>query len=276
MNKIISILLFLALSINSYAQNKVEYFPSDLNISPFAANILEPKLGFVIQTGKNDLRLDIGNTMDFVMIELNEKTKLSFGADLFTFTLLRGESNFHFPVDAVDYLFGFNAGIKIIEDNISYGARLRLSHISAHFVDGHYDGANQRWRDGLNPRVYSREFIELMPFYQINDLRLYLGFTYLINVDPVYLGKDSYQFGVDYFASGLISKYISPFVGYDVKLVNLTAYTANNTFQAGVKIGKPFGKGFRVYFQYYSGKSIHGEYFDFNNEYSAIGFNLDL
>ena len=276
MNKLIVFFFFTTLSISVFSQNEIEYFPSDLNIHPFTANTLEPKLGFVFQTGKNDLRLDIGNSMDFALISLNEKTDLSFGADFFTFTLLRGESNFHFPVDAVAYLFGINAGIKIIEDNRSYGARFRLSHISAHFVDGHYDGTNQRWRDGLNPRVYSREFVELMPFYQINDLRLYLGFTYLINVDPVYLGKDSYQFGIDYFASGLISKYISPFVGYDIKLVNLTAYSANNTFQAGVKFGKPYGRGLRIYFQYYSGKSLHGEYFDFNNEYSAIGFNLDL
>ena len=37
-------------------------------------------------------------------------SKLSFGADLFTYTLLRSQSDFHFPVDAVDYLFGVNFG----------------------------------------------------------------------------------------------------------------------------------------------------------------------
>ena len=214
--------------------------------------------------------------MDIAQLQLNENSILSFGADFFTYTLLRGESNFHFPVDAVDYLFGINAGLRIVDDNISYGARLRLSHISAHFVDGHYDGINERWRDGLKPRVYSREFIELMPFYQINSLRVYAGFTYLINVDPSDLGKDSYQLGFDYFAVGLINKLITPFAGYNIKLVNIYEYSANNSIQVGIKFGHPYGKGFSIYYQYYSGKSVHGEYFNFNRKYSAIGFNLDL
>jgi hypothetical protein len=276
MNKILSVILFVVLTINIPAQTKVEYFPALLNIQPFTANSFEPKLGFLFQTDKNDLRLDIGNSMDIALISLNEKTRFSFGADFFTYTLLRRESNFHFPVDAVDYLFGINASLKITEHSRSFGVRFRLSHISAHFVDGHYDGTNQRWKDGLNPIVYSREFIELMPFYQVNDLRIYAGFTYLINVDPSNLGKDSYQLGFDYFASKIINEHITPFIGYDIKLVNLNNYTANNSVQAGIKFGNPSGKGFSIYFEYYSGKSVHGEYYNFNNNYSALGFNLNM
>ena len=78
---------------------------------------------------------------------------------MFTYTLLRGETDFHFPVDAVDYLFGVNFGYKNnFEKNKEFGARLRISHISAHFVDGHFDGSTGNWRDGQIPRVFSREF----------------------------------------------------------------------------------------------------------------------
>lgn len=273
MKKSILIFLFLANVINSQS---TELFPGSINIQPFSANTLEPRLGFLFHFSKNELRLDIGNSIDIYHYRINDSEKLSIGADLFTYTLLRGEKDFHFPVDAVDYLFGINAGYKKSEGNIEYGARVRLSHISAHFVDGHYDGVNQQWRDGLNPRVYSREFVELMPFYKINSFRAYAGFTYLFHVTPEFIGRTNYQLGFDYFAPGLLVENLTPFVAYDIKLINIGTYSANHSFSAGIKFGKPDSRGISIYFHFYSGKSIHGEYFDFPKSYSAVGINLDL
>lgn len=269
------LLLFISIS-SFFAQSKTELFPDDLLIQPFTANIIEPKLGFLFQVGDNELRLDIGNSIDITRINFSDSEVLSFGADLFTYTLLRGESDFHFPVDAVDYLFGLNAGYKNTTGNYEYGARLRLSHISAHFVDGHFDSSNKQWRDGRTPRVYSREFLELIPFVKWNQLRCYAGITYLIHVTPAEIGKDIYQLGFDYFADGLINDYLTPFVAYDFRLENLGSYTGNNSISAGIKFGKVEGKGLSLYFNYYSGNSIHGEYYDYKKEYSAIGINLDL
>lgn len=271
------ILFFFLLIVVSKAQNKSEIFPDNLTVQPFTANTLEPKLGFLFQIGKNELRLDVGNSIDILRYQNDCGETFSFGADLFTYTLLRGEKNFHFPVDAVDYLFGINGTYKkIIDEQSQYGARLRISHISAHFVDGHYDGNLQQWRDGQNPRVYSREFIEVMPYYKINSLRAYAGFTYLFHVTPSTIKKDMYQVGFDYFFKNVISQYLTPFVGYDYKLIHLDQYTANHSASAGIKFGKPEGKGLSVYLNYFSGKSIHGEYFDKNKEYAALGLNLDL
>jgi len=115
-----------------------------------------------------------------------------------------------------------------------------------------------------------------MPYYKLNDLRVYCGFTYLFHVDPGYIKKDNYQAGFDYFFKGLLNESFTPFIGYDLKLEHIARYTANNSLSAGIKFGRPEGKGLSLYFNYYSGKSIHGEYFDFNNEYSAVGINLDL
>ena len=113
------IILLLSASIIS-AQTEVELFPDKLNIQPFTANTLEPKLGFVFQTNQNNLDLDIGNSMDIVQWK-NDSSIYSVGADLFTYTLLRKEANFHFPVDAVDYLFGINFSYKKQLDNSSFG-----------------------------------------------------------------------------------------------------------------------------------------------------------
>ncbi|MGD8778632.1 MAG: DUF1207 domain-containing protein [Ignavibacteria bacterium] len=257
------------------AQSEIIYFPDDLNVQPFTANILEPKLGFLFQVGDDELRLDIGNSIDAVRINKSDNETMALGFDLFTYTLLRGENDFHFPVDAVDYLFGLNFSYKKTIDENEYGVRVRLSHISAHFVDGHFDNTTNQWVDEQPPRVYSREFIEIFPFYKFNDVRVYAGFTYLWHVDPQDLGKDNYNIGFDYFNSE-ISEIFSPFIAYDLKVVNLDEYTTNHSIAAGLKFGNVFGRGVSIYYNYYFGKSIHGEYYDFDRTFSAIGINLDL
>jgi hypothetical protein len=275
--KIISLITaLLFINAAAFCQTEVKLFPDKLNVQPFTANALEPRIGVLFHVNNNELRLDIGNSLDLVKISPNKETNYSVGADFFTYTLLRGEKDFHFPVDAVDYLFGLNAGYRKTTDKGEYGARFRLSHISAHFVDGHFDFKNEIWRDNRNPRVYSREFLELMPFYRINDLRVYAGLTYIFHIDPAYLGKYNFQAGFDYFLKNRISEYVTPFVAYDIKLVKIRSYSAENTINAGIKFGHPQGRGFSLYYSYYSGMSIHGEYFDYRKSYNAIGFNLDL
>lgn len=273
--KRIYVILIISFTVAS-AQSRTEIFPGRLNIKPFTANILEPKLGFLFQTNNNELRLDIGNSADFVWIPFNDGSILSFGADLFTFTLLESEGDFHFPVIAVDYLFGINAGYKTYINDLEIGGRFRLSHISAHFVDGHFDGVHYKWENDQNPRVYSKEFIELIPYLSYDDLRIYFGLTYNIHIDPAHLGKDNYQCGIEYFMNDLLSPEITPFAGYDLRVIHIDKYTANHSISAGVKLGKADRNGVSIYFNYYKGNNIHGEFFDFKSEYSALGINLDL
>jgi len=276
MRKTLITLILIITNLLIFGQQKSEIFPDNLNIQPFVANQLEPRLGFLFRTNVNELNLSIGSSMDILKYQLQDNSYFAFGADLFTYTLLRSEENFHFPVDAVDYLFGINFTYKKNLKKFEYGARLRVSHISAHFVDGHFDYSKNIWRNGRNPRVYSREFFELTPYIKLKNLRMYTGLTYIFSIDPRDLGKDNYQIGFDYFLKNFISSTITPFLGYDLKLIHLDKYSANNSFAAGIKFGKPNGRGFSIYYNYYSGKSLNGEYFDFNKEYSALGINLDL
>lgn len=264
--------IFLILCLNNFAQNRVELFPPNLLVQPFIANTLKPKLGFEFKSSKNEISLNVGNSIDILHYTINERSKISLGADLFTYTLLRSQSNFHFPVDAVDYLFGFNFGYS----NENYGARLRISHISAHFVDGHFDKAENKWRDGRPPIVYSREFFELIPFYTYENLRFYGGLTYIFSIDPTNIGTDQYQVGFEYFGIGLISETLIPYFAYDFRLLNIYGYTGNNSLETGIKWGYQKGRGISFYFRYFSGYSIHGEYFDVKEDFTSVGFNLDL
>jgi hypothetical protein len=67
-----------------------------------------------------------------------------------------------------------------------------------------------------------------------------------------------------------------PFAAYDFKLSKISKYSGNNIISAGIKFGKYDSRGLSILFSYFSGKSIHGEYFDLNERYSTIGLNLDL
>ena len=276
-NLIFKIIFLLVLfSSISFAQWQHDLFPSDLNIQPFTANILEPKAGFLFSMDNNKLRLDISTSRDIVKWYDDDET-ISIGADLFTFTRLRSTDNFKFPVETIDYLFGLNAGYKKqLSDENELGLRFRLSHISAHLVDGQYDAKTEEWREGRDPFVFSKEFIELFPYYRMNTFRAYVGLTYIFHVIPEDIKKFNIQLGFDYFATQFGSGSITPFVAYDFKLAGNETYVGNNIFSVGVKFGNWKSKGLSLYYTYISGKSIHGEYYDVNENYSAVGFNFEL
>jgi hypothetical protein len=258
----------------TFAETEYEFFPNDLTIHPFTANQLEPRLGFIFKMNSNQLWLNIGNSMDLIRIK-HDSEIFSIGADLFTWTLLKQEDNFRFPVDAVDYMFGLNFGFKTAVHNYSFGARIRLSHISAHFVDGHYDAVQQQWKDGMNPRVFSREFVEVLGFYSFYNLRIYVGGTYLYHVDPPVVGKATLQTGLEYYMKDALTYNLSPYISADGTL-RIKDNKRNFTLNAGIKFGKIEGRGLKLFYQYYTGYDINGEYFDIRREYSALGINLDL
>lgn len=271
-----SIFIYVVLPfISIIGQSENEWFPKELNVQPFTANLLEPKAGFLFNISDNKIRLDIGTSQDILHIK-NLDDVFSFGADFFTFTRLRSEKDFHFPVETIDYLFGLNASFKKVSLSNEIGMRFRFSHISAHLVDGQFDKTTNQWRDGRLPQVYSREFIELFPFIRFNELRFYAGLTYIFHSSPKEIKKGIFQIGGDYFLTILNLRFFTPFIAYDFKLSGKDQYVVNNFINFGLKFGEFNKKGFSIYYSYISGHSIHGEYFDFKENYSSLGFNLDL
>ena len=276
MQKSILIILFISFAlIKLNAQSQETWFPSNLNIRPFTANVLEPRAGVSYLTNIDKLKLDIGTSSDIYQIK-KDNSVLSFGADFFTYTRLKSQGDFKFPVQTIDYFFGINSGYKVVNDCAEYGFRVRLSHISTHMVDGSYNKLTGGWEDGIPPFVYSREFVELFPFYQAGSFRGYLGLTYLFHVIPDVFGRGIYQAGFDYYITSCPVKVFTPFIAYDFKLTKIDKYSGNNVIEAGIKFGKYDGKGFSILYSFTSGKSIHGQYYYLNESYSSIGINMDL
>ncbi len=275
MRHLLSLSLILTVSNFTNSQTENKWFPAEINIQPFTANFLEPKAGFAYLLGREEIRLDIGTSSDIFLHKSGNKS-LSFGADLFTYTRLRGSGNFYFPVETVDYLFGINSGYKIIDEEKEYGVRFRFSHISAHLVDGAFETRTGSWRNGRDPRTYSREFLELFPYYRFNGLRFYIGLTYLVHTNPDFIGKGIYQAGFDCYADNLIAGFATPFLAYDFKLNKIDKFLGNNIIAAGIKFGNYNSKGISIILTYFSGRSIHGEYFNLNEKYTTFGINVDI
>lgn len=275
MRIVLILIVITVLKLNSLAQTTIEWFPANLNVQPFTAHFLEPKAGFQYLFDLEKVRIDIGTSHDIIHWKAVDES-FSFGADFFTYTRARSENNFKFPVETVDYLFGVNGSYKKKNDDSEWGARLRFSHISAHLVDGYYASESENWLNEREPFVYSREFFELIAYYKIYGIRVYSGVTYNIHIVPDEIKKGMLQVGLDYYVTQIQTSVFVPFIAYDFKMTGIDEYTGNNIISAGIKFGQPESRGFSILASYFSGKSVHGEFYDINESYVTIGINLDI
>ncbi len=249
----------------------------ELTFARLAADPLEPRLGSVIYTDRNKLRLDIGNSLDLATWRAGsapEAARISVGVDLATHTLLRREPDFHFPVEASDYLFGVNLTGRRRIGATDLAGRLRISHISAHLVDGRFDKDSQTWRDGRLPRVYSREYVEGTVSGRRSmsgfGVRLYGGAQALFHVAPE-LPKLTGQLG------GELTRRLAPvltgYLAHDLKLrgTGSGAVGSMNSTQLGLRLGRPDGRNVDAFVTRYVGLSQHGELFDQPDPHWAVG-----
>ena len=270
------VLLSAFFAFNAFAQSKGEWFPNALLVKPFKAGIFEPRLGAEFHPSNSTLELNISRSLDFYRNQTKDFL-YSFGADFFTFTYLRQEANFHFPVETADYFFGVNFNLESKKSEMKWGVRSRISHISAHLVDGKFSSEKHDWLDGRKPFVYSREFVEISPFIYAGNLRFYATAAYVFHIDPAFLGKDYYDLGFDYYSNRNSSRSsASFFCGFDFRFNHLIHYEKIFYAKAGIRLGKGKGNALEIYTGFYAGKSLHGEYYDMNKEYLLIGFNWDI
>ena len=284
--RFLTCLLFLSLGSNNNAfseediqpNGRVILVPHGLLFRPLLANTYEPRVGLVSQLGKNQLRLDIGNSIDLLQFNaIKDSSSFSMGTDFFTYTLLRGEGNFHFPVDASDYFFGVNFNYKSSTAFSVISSRLRISHISAHFVDGHYDNTKGEWKDSRYPIVYSREFIDLViacePSQLSDAVRGYVGATYLFHIDPIVAPFFGYA-GLEWHSKSVLSSNF--YAGYQITVMKSSVIAFRQNVQLGAKFGEWSRRGLNLFVSYFSGFSIHGEYFDTKENYFGLGFLVEF
>lgn len=252
--------------------------------TPLLADPMEPKIAVMPILSKKGLQLDIGTSADLYQ---NKEKTFAVGVDFATYSLLKTENNFKFPVDTIDYLFGLNATWKTpveIEglpfDELS--ARVRLSHISAHVEDGHTDENGEWIQEGpfRIPFTYSREFVNLTVALSSPDRhRIYAGYQYLYHSIPDNISPHSFQLGAE------IATPCNSYLAADFKLLPIwrggengetDGYRGTWNLQAGIRLTALGMERVRVAYNYFSGMSRHGMYFYKPESFSTIGMIVDL
>ncbi len=251
---------------------------------PLLADPTEPRIAVMPWLEKRHLQLDIGTSVDLYK---SDNKNFAAGVDFATYSLLNRGDNFKFPVDAIDYLFGINASWK---QPVSIGSlpfdelsgKIRLSHISAHFEDGHYDEATHDWIQGDCPLdipfTYSREFVNLVVALSSPKHRVYAGYQYLYHSIPDGINPHSFQAGAELSTPG------NTYLAADFKLLPIWQASLDETrgyrgtwnLQAGMRLKSIGLENVRVACNYFSGMSRHGMYFYRPESYTTLGCIVDL
>ncbi|MBV6477541.1 MAG: hypothetical protein HGGPFJEG_00280 [Ignavibacteria bacterium] len=277
---LLSILFFISISgktkaIPAEGGDSLYFFNSNLLFIPTEASIFESKNGVTKYFDTKNLKLDIGATIDLIGLKHGEK-EYSFGADFFTFSNLRSESNFKFPVDAIDYMFGINFNMRLKQNEkwkMSY--RLRISHISSHFEDGHI---YERTDTIFTPVVFSKEFFDLAAVsdYKLGEgfyLKNLLALNYVFHSIPEDASGFSGQIGIEtkYFFTKIFSAYLSS----DFVLAEVNSNTnLNLNIETGLSLGRVNSRALMLYFSYYDGQDYRGQYYGKYLNNHGIGLRI--
>jgi hypothetical protein len=274
---IFTILFGAAISNAGAASDSIDFFRSERVYRPIEAGILEARTGFQKYTNTDYLKLDIGVSIDVVSL-ISGNHIYSAGVDFFTFSNLRSEENFKFPVDAIDYFFGINLNFQSdISKDRKVSARFRLSHISSHLEDGH---VYERTDTIFTPFVFSKEFVDVSAIYEYNvskrlSLRGQGGFNYIFHSIPDEISPLSGQIGLEakYFVTDILSLYISN----EVTIAEVSSnVSANENLETGVTLGKRNSRGISFYFNYYDGQDYRGQYYGDYLNTKGLGVKINF
>ncbi|MBS1494434.1 MAG: DUF1207 domain-containing protein [Bacteroidetes bacterium] len=259
---------------NLYSQ-EIYFLHSNELFRPIEASVFESKIGISSNIQQENLKLDIGASVDITGIKAKNYLA-SFGAEFFTFSNLRKEANFKFPVDAIDYYFGVSLNFKKELNPIStVSTRLRVAHISSHFEDGH---KFERTDTIFTPIVYSREFIDLAGIYDYKIrpnfvLRTLLGVNLLMHSIPDDFGKISIQIGNELRYS--INNYFGLYLSNDLRSAIVKGSSNfNESFETGINIGGFDSRGVNIFFSIYNGQDYKGQYYDKSLNIKSIGTHI--
>lgn len=263
------------------------FLPGRLAVPPLVASAQEPHVGLRKEIGSSKMKLDIGASVDFLEVRTTSDSSSRFrvGIDFFTYALSTSADGLRLQIDAVDGFFGGHvAYIDHINAENRFVVRLRLLHLSAHFLDGHFNNSTQTWKGNRPPVPFTRDFGELIGMYDATfraiNLKVYGGFSYATLIRPVEIGRVEWHAGFELHSDKVIrSVFDKPFNIYlaehtGLRTISSTIGTSNLEF--GVKFGDWTGTGLRIYGDYFSGLDVFSQYYDIRRSNWGIGFAFDF
>ena len=259
---------------------KADFITAPL-IKPFAANIYEARIGMVDYATENHLRLDIGANLDLYQQKLKNNIQFGIGTEFFTYTQLRSENNFKFPVETIDYYFGGNFSLVYPIKNYDIEGRLRVAHISTHLTDGYNKNSGHYIMEGdtvhyitIIPIVYSREFIDFTIAAISKDFRPYIGMIYNFHKIPADLRMLVPYIGFD--GNIKLNNWLKVVGGLDFKL---NGYGGTMIGMTNILLGLEFNtsqnRSILLKCEYYTGQNYYGQFYKQNLEYFGLGFQFN-
>lgn len=271
MKKILTIINIIFVPIALYSQ-----VSRGLVFQPLLANIYESRLGATFMDNDKKLRLDIGGNYDFYQSYSTENFHYGLGAEFFTYTRLRSEGNFKFPVETTDFYFGVNYSFNKRIEGAELEGRFRVAHISTHLSDGY----SSNGIFFVQPFVYSREFVDLAFAYRTEtllniNLRTYAGFIYNFSYLPKDINLFIPQLGIE--AEKSLSNWISLVLCYDFKLNGYEDLKLGmNNLVGGIRFKPMDNRSILLKFEYYSGENYYGQFYRENTKYFGTGIQVEF
>lgn len=260
------------------------FLPGGTLVAPLAANPQEPRMGVRKTIGTSRLKLDIGNAVDFLEYRISEQDRFRIGVAFFAYAFSTSSDGFRLQLDAVDGFFGGHIIYRTDLDGAGLTLRLRLMHLSAHFLDGRYDIERGEWKDGRLPVPFLKDFGELMAGYDVPlgpvTATVYSAFTYATHLRPAIIKRISTFHGFELRSDELIgpafSKPVTFYLADHFTVSGVPRYQGTNTCEAGVKFGVWDNTGIRLYVSYHRGLDFFSQYYDVRIEEWGLGFAMDF
>lgn len=264
----------------------VTFLPGASIFTPLAANPEEVRVGVRREFGSTRMRLDIGSALDLIGYEpaSDPGISLRIGAEMFVFALTTSYQGLHLQVDAVDGYFGGHITLRKQHASSTVYLRMRILHLSSHFIDGHFRLETETWIDGQLPRPYSRDYGELTAAYEPHGeswgVLLYAGFQQAWFCRPARMLRFNAFQGFVARTSGwtgpLFGKTTTLYLADHFLLTGVGTLSGSNVAEGGIKFGTWEQSGIRVFVSYHSGVEMYHQYFDVKRNDLGIGFSLDL
>lgn len=261
------------------------FLPGKLDLPPLTASYQEPRVGLRKEIATSKLKVDIGAALDVLEFRPSSDStdRIRFGIDFFTYALSTNSEGLRLQIDAVDGYFGGH--VSYVHDRTAasrFALRLRLLHLSAHFLDGHFSNVTQTWKDNRAPIPFTRDFGELVGSndFQLGKIigKVYGGFSYATLVRPTNIKRIEVLAGFELHATTnmVFDKPFNLYLADHLGLRGIPAYIGTNNLEFGVKLGEWYSSGLKIYFSYYNGLEVFSQYYDVRREHWGIGFAFDF
>jgi hypothetical protein len=230
------------------------------------------------------MRLDIGAGIEFLgfVPSSADSIELRAAAEFFAYGLSTSIGGHRLQIDAIDGYFGGSFLLFVPRDGWTFAARLRILHLSSHFVDGHDGGVESPGSRG--PIPFTRDFGELTAAPRFTagmlEMRPYLGVAYSTLVRPDDLARWGGMAGIEIFHRGfpgsLFERPSALYAAGHCALEGNPDPELTASVEAGIHLGGTEGAAVRFFAGYFAGKDLFHQYYDLTRHYWSLGFAVEV